>query len=70
MRTAPNRRSEPDGALDEMALDGMLTVLLFHRVNVCDLAFVGDEHSIDVHAQWIDSEIQQRHRAVSRDAAV
>ncbi|MBO0815837.1 MAG: ATP-grasp domain-containing protein, partial [Actinobacteria bacterium] len=43
-------------ALDQMAVDGMATVLPFHRAIVRDPAFVGDEHSFDVHAQWIETE--------------
>jgi acetyl-CoA/propionyl-CoA carboxylase biotin carboxyl carrier protein len=43
-------------ALDEMVVEGMATVLPFHRVIVRDPAYVGDEQSFSVHTRWIETE--------------
>lgn len=43
-------------ALDEMVVDGMATVLPFHRVIVRDPAYVGDGKSFTVHTRWIETE--------------
>ncbi|MBA2573976.1 MAG: ATP-grasp domain-containing protein [Actinomycetota bacterium] len=43
-------------ALDEFAVDGMPTVIPFHRVVVDDPAFVGDGESFGVHTSWIETE--------------
>jgi acetyl-CoA/propionyl-CoA carboxylase, biotin carboxylase, biotin carboxyl carrier protein len=43
-------------ALDEMVVDGMATVLPFHRVIVRDPAYVGDGKSFSVHTRWIETE--------------
>jgi len=43
-------------ALDEMVVDGMATVLPFHRVIVRDPAYVGDGSSFSVHTRWIETE--------------
>jgi acetyl-CoA/propionyl-CoA carboxylase biotin carboxyl carrier protein len=44
-------------ALDEMAVDGLPTVLPFHRAVVRDPAFEGDdEHGFTVHTSWIETE--------------
>jgi len=43
-------------ALDEMVVDGMATVLPFHRVIVRDPAFVGDDDGFSVHTRWIETE--------------
>jgi acetyl-CoA/propionyl-CoA/long-chain acyl-CoA carboxylase, biotin carboxylase, biotin carboxyl carrier protein len=43
-------------ALDEMVVEGMATVLPFHRVVVRDPAFVGDGSSFAVHTRWIETE--------------
>jgi acetyl-CoA/propionyl-CoA carboxylase biotin carboxyl carrier protein len=43
-------------ALREMVVEGMATVLPFHRAVVDDPAFVGDEHGFGVHTRWIETE--------------
>jgi acetyl-CoA/propionyl-CoA/long-chain acyl-CoA carboxylase, biotin carboxylase, biotin carboxyl carrier protein len=43
-------------ALDEMVVEGMATVLPFHRVVVRDPAYVGDGKSFSVHTRWIETE--------------
>jgi len=43
-------------ALDEMVVEGMATVLPFHRVIVRDPAYVGDGKSFSVHTRWIETE--------------
>ncbi|HEX4223702.1 MAG TPA: acetyl/propionyl/methylcrotonyl-CoA carboxylase subunit alpha [Pseudonocardiaceae bacterium] len=43
-------------ALDEMVVEGMATVLPFHRAVVRDPAFVGDEKGFTVHTRWIETE--------------
>lgn len=43
-------------ALAEMVVDGMATVLPFHRAIVRDPAFVGDGSSFSVHTRWIETE--------------
>ncbi len=47
-------------ALDEMVVEGMATVLPFHRVVVRDPAFVGDGESFSVHTRWIETEFDNR----------
>jgi acetyl-CoA/propionyl-CoA carboxylase biotin carboxyl carrier protein len=47
-------------ALDEMVVDGMATVLPFHRVIVRDPAYVGDGKSFSVHTRWIETEFDNR----------
>jgi acetyl-CoA/propionyl-CoA carboxylase biotin carboxyl carrier protein len=42
--------------LDEMVVEGMATVLPFHRVIVRDPAYVGDGKSFFVHTRWIETE--------------
>jgi acetyl-CoA/propionyl-CoA carboxylase, biotin carboxylase, biotin carboxyl carrier protein len=43
-------------ALDEMVVEGMATVLPFHRAIVRDPAFVGDDTGFSVHTRWIETE--------------
>ncbi|MFI9007434.1 acetyl/propionyl/methylcrotonyl-CoA carboxylase subunit alpha [Actinosynnema sp. NPDC053489] len=43
-------------ALDEMVVDGMATVLPFHRAIVRDPAFIGTEDGFTVHTRWIETE--------------
>ena len=43
-------------ALDEMVVEGMATVLPFHRAVVRDPAFLGDGKSFAVHTRWIETE--------------
>ncbi|UQS27789.1 acetyl/propionyl/methylcrotonyl-CoA carboxylase subunit alpha [Amycolatopsis thermalba] len=47
-------------ALDEMIVEGMATVLPFHRVIVRDPAFVGDEDGFSVHTRWIETEFDNQ----------
>ncbi|MFT7836633.1 acetyl/propionyl/methylcrotonyl-CoA carboxylase subunit alpha [Saccharothrix sp. BKS2] len=43
-------------ALDEMVVEGMATVLPFHRAVVRDPAFVGSDAGFSVHTRWIETE--------------
>jgi len=43
-------------ALDEMIVEGMATVLPFHRAIVRDPAFIGDDTGFTVHTRWIETE--------------
>ena len=43
-------------ALDEFHVEGLATVIPFHRAVVSDPAFVGDEHGFTVHTRWIETE--------------
>ncbi|MFI9818253.1 acetyl/propionyl/methylcrotonyl-CoA carboxylase subunit alpha [Saccharothrix variisporea] len=43
-------------ALDEMVVEGMATVLPFHRRIVRDPAYVGTEDGFTVHTRWIETE--------------
>jgi acetyl-CoA/propionyl-CoA carboxylase biotin carboxyl carrier protein len=43
-------------ALDEMVVEGMATVLPFHRAIVRDPAYVGDGERFTVHTRWIETE--------------
>ena len=43
-------------ALDEMVVEGMATVLPFHRAIVRDPAFVGSGDGFTVHTRWIETE--------------
>jgi acetyl-CoA/propionyl-CoA carboxylase biotin carboxyl carrier protein len=43
-------------ALEEFQIDGLATVLPFHRAIVRDPAFVGDDTSFGVHTRWIENE--------------
>ncbi len=43
-------------ALGEFVVDGMPTVIAFHRKVVVDPAFVGDETTFGVHTSWIETE--------------
>jgi acetyl-CoA/propionyl-CoA/long-chain acyl-CoA carboxylase, biotin carboxylase, biotin carboxyl carrier protein len=47
-------------ALDEMVVDGMATVLPFHRVIVRDPAYVGDGETFAVHTRWIETDFDNR----------
>jgi acetyl-CoA/propionyl-CoA carboxylase biotin carboxyl carrier protein len=47
-------------ALDEMVVDGMATVLPFHRAIVRDPAYVGDGSTFTVHTRWIETEFDNR----------
>ena len=43
-------------ALAELRVDGMATVLPFHRAVVDDPAFIGDADGFAVHTRWIETE--------------
>jgi acetyl-CoA/propionyl-CoA carboxylase biotin carboxyl carrier protein len=43
-----------------MVVDGMATVLPFHRVIVRDPAFIGDDESFTVHTRWIETEFDNQ----------
>ncbi|WP_144205858.1 acetyl/propionyl/methylcrotonyl-CoA carboxylase subunit alpha [Mycobacterium tilburgii] len=43
-------------ALDEFHIEGLATVIPFHRAVVSDPAFVGDGNSFAVHTRWIETE--------------
>jgi acetyl-CoA/propionyl-CoA carboxylase, biotin carboxylase, biotin carboxyl carrier protein len=43
-------------ALDEFVVEGMPTVIPFHRKVVDDPAFIGDGKSFSVHTSWIETE--------------
>jgi acetyl-CoA/propionyl-CoA carboxylase biotin carboxyl carrier protein len=55
-------------ALDEMVVDGMATVLPFHRVIVRDPAFIGDGESFSVHTRWIETEFDNQIEPFSAEA--
>ncbi|MGV0655050.1 acetyl/propionyl/methylcrotonyl-CoA carboxylase subunit alpha [Mycolicibacterium thermoresistibile] len=43
-------------ALNEFEIEGLATVLPFHRAVVDDPAFIGDENGFSVHTRWIETE--------------
>jgi acetyl-CoA/propionyl-CoA carboxylase, biotin carboxylase, biotin carboxyl carrier protein len=43
-------------ALDEFHVEGLATVIPFHRAVVSDPAFIGDEDGFSVHTRWIETE--------------
>ncbi|KZS58793.1 acetyl-CoA carboxylase biotin carboxylase subunit [Mycobacterium ostraviense] len=43
-------------ALAEFEVEGLATVIPFHRAVVSDPAFIGDEHGFSVHTRWIETE--------------
>jgi acetyl-CoA/propionyl-CoA carboxylase biotin carboxyl carrier protein len=47
-------------ALDEFVVEGMPTVIPFHRAVVQDPAFVGDGETFGVHTSWIETEFDNR----------
>ncbi|WP_431879133.1 acetyl/propionyl/methylcrotonyl-CoA carboxylase subunit alpha [Amycolatopsis sacchari] len=47
-------------ALDELVVEGLATVVPFHRAVVRDPAFVGDGESFSVHTRWIETEFDNR----------
>jgi acetyl-CoA/propionyl-CoA carboxylase biotin carboxyl carrier protein len=47
-------------ALAELVVEGMATVLPFHRAVVEDPAFVGDEQGFTVHTRWIETEFDNQ----------
>jgi acetyl-CoA/propionyl-CoA carboxylase biotin carboxyl carrier protein len=47
-------------ALDEFVVDGMPTVIPFHRVVVDDPAFIGDGEKFGVYTTWIETEFDNQ----------
>ncbi len=47
-------------ALDEFVVDGMPTVIPFHRVVVDDPAFIGDGEAFSVYTSWIETEFDNQ----------
>jgi acetyl-CoA/propionyl-CoA carboxylase biotin carboxyl carrier protein len=47
-------------ALDEFVVDGMPTVIPFHRTVVDDVAFVGDGQRFSVFTSWIETEFDNQ----------
>ncbi|UPK76117.1 ATP-grasp domain-containing protein [Nocardioidaceae bacterium SCSIO 66511] len=47
-------------ALDEFVVDGMPTVVPFHRTVVDDPAYIGDDSSFGVYTSWIESEFDNQ----------
>jgi acetyl-CoA/propionyl-CoA/long-chain acyl-CoA carboxylase, biotin carboxylase, biotin carboxyl carrier protein len=43
-------------ALDEFHVEGLATVIPFHRAIVADPAFIGDSEGFSVHTRWIETE--------------
>jgi len=43
-------------ALDEFEVEGLATVIPFHRAVVSDPAFIGDGEGFSVHTRWIETE--------------
>jgi acetyl-CoA/propionyl-CoA carboxylase biotin carboxyl carrier protein len=43
-------------ALDEFHVEGLATVIPFHRAVVSDPAFIGDDNGFTVHTRWIETE--------------
>lgn len=43
-------------ALAEFDIEGLATVIPFHRAVVSDPAFIGDENGFTVHTRWIETE--------------
>jgi acetyl-CoA/propionyl-CoA carboxylase biotin carboxyl carrier protein len=57
-------------ALDEMNVEGMATVLPFHRLIVRDPAFIGDDNGFTVHTRWIETEFDNTVTAFTGGAEV
>jgi acetyl-CoA/propionyl-CoA carboxylase biotin carboxyl carrier protein len=47
-------------ALDEFVVDGMPTVIPFHRAVVDDPAYIGDGKTFGVYTSWIETEFDNR----------
>ena len=47
-------------ALDEFVVDGMPTVIPFHRAVVDDPAFIGDGNTFSVYTQWIETDFDNQ----------
>jgi acetyl-CoA/propionyl-CoA carboxylase biotin carboxyl carrier protein len=56
-------------ALDEFVVEGMPTVIPFHRAVVHDGAFIGDGQDFSVYTQWIETDFDNQIAPYSGDAA-
>jgi acetyl-CoA/propionyl-CoA carboxylase biotin carboxyl carrier protein len=56
-------------ALDEFVVDGMPTVIPFHRAVVSDPAYVGDGERFAVYTTWIETEFDNQIEPYSGDVA-
>jgi len=54
-------------ALDEFVVEGMPTVIAFHRAVVDDPAFIGDKDSFGVYTSWIETEFDNQIEPYSGD---
>jgi acetyl-CoA/propionyl-CoA carboxylase biotin carboxyl carrier protein len=56
-------------ALDEFVVDGMPTVIPFHRAVVSDPAYVGNGEKFDVYTTWIETEFDNQIEPYAGDTA-
>jgi acetyl-CoA/propionyl-CoA carboxylase biotin carboxyl carrier protein len=56
-------------ALDEFVVDGMPTVIPFHRAVVSDPAYIGDGETFGVYTTWIETEFDNRIEPYAGDTA-
>jgi acetyl-CoA/propionyl-CoA carboxylase biotin carboxyl carrier protein len=56
-------------ALDEFVVDGMPTVIPFHRAVVSDPAYIGDGETFDVYTTWIETEFDNQIEPYAGDVA-
>jgi acetyl-CoA/propionyl-CoA carboxylase biotin carboxyl carrier protein len=57
-------------ALDEFEVEGLATVIPFHRAVVSDPAFIGDSEGFSVHTRWIETEWDNKIEPFTGDARV
>ncbi len=56
-------------ALDEFVVDGMPTVIPFHRAVVSDPAYVGDDEGFSVYTTWIETDFDNQITPYAGDSA-
>ena len=56
-------------ALDEFVVDGMPTVIPFHRAVVDDPAFIGDGDTFSIYTQWIETDFDNQITPYGGDTA-
>ena len=56
-------------ALDEFVVDGMPTVIPFHRAVVSDPAFIGDGEAFSVYTTWIETDFDNQIEPYAGDSA-
>ncbi len=56
-------------ALDEFVVEGMPTVIPFHRAVVSDPAYIGDGEKFDVYTTWIETDFDNTLEPYAGDAA-